>query len=157
MVSAYARCGQAREAIAIATEQAAAARKRFSADSAQLSTELRMLGRALMDGKLYVAAEPILRESLAIAETQLPDTWDTHGLRSQLGETMVGQNRFAEAEPLVVQGYLGQKKLVAKMPREARGYLITAGERIVDLYEAWGKPDEATKWRMEVEEIRARP
>ena len=156
MVAAYARSGKVKEATAIATEYTAVARKLFSDDRPKLAFELARVGEGLMDGRAHVAAEPILRESLAIAEKQFPEDWVAHGVRSQLGEVLARQNSYAEAEPLLVQGYLGQKKLLAKNP-QSRGYVITAAERIVGLYDAWGKPDEAAKWRKELENIKQKP
>jgi hypothetical protein len=33
--------------------------------------------------------------------------------------------------------------------------LTEAAQRLVRLYEAWGKPDEATRWRKEVNAVKA--
>jgi hypothetical protein len=55
-----------------------------------------------------------------------------------------------------VQGYQGLKeKEKAKGTRHyfrsPRQHLTEALERLVQLYAAWGKPDEAAKWRQELE------
>jgi hypothetical protein len=49
-----------------------------------------------------------------------------------------------------VQGYERMKKRAAKIPIEGKPRLAEALERLVRLYDAWGKPDQATRWRREL-------
>jgi hypothetical protein len=75
---------------------------------------------------------------------------------SALGACLLGQQKYAEAEPLLLRGYRGLRQHEQRIPaafRQAR--LTEAAERLVQLYEAWGKPDETTKWRKELEAIKA--
>ncbi len=60
---------------------------------------------------------------------------------------LLGQKKYAEAEPLLVQGYEGMKAREAKIPPQSKKRLTEAAERIVQLYDAWGKPDQAAEWR----------
>ena len=62
---------------------------------------------------------------------------------------LLGQKRYAEAEPLLVAGYEGMGRQLPKIPPRFRGRLPEAADRLVDLYAAWGKPDEAARWRAE--------
>jgi hypothetical protein len=39
------------------------------------------------------------------------------------------------------------KRHAAKIPAPRKHYLTEAGERVVRLYDDWGKPKEAAKWR----------
>jgi eukaryotic-like serine/threonine-protein kinase len=55
--------------------------------------------------------------------------------------------KFAEAEPLIVAGYERIKAREAKIPVPDKPNLAEAAARVVRLYEAWGKPAEATKWK----------
>jgi tetratricopeptide (TPR) repeat protein len=147
LLIAYARTGKATKATVLALEQAEAARKEFSADRSKLAAALASAGRWLVEAKSYAAAEPLLRESLSLGEAQVPVSWTTHHARSLLGHALLRQQKYADAEPHLVQGYLGMKVRVAEIPAEERGYLRTARERVFELYTAWGKPDEAAKWR----------
>ena len=58
-----------------------------------------------------------------------------------------GQEKYAEAEPLLLSGYEGMKARESRIPASKKVRLTEAGERIVRLYEAWGKPEEAETWR----------
>jgi hypothetical protein len=71
-------------------------------------------------------------------------TFDT---RSQLGGSLLGQGEFAQAEPLIVSGYEGLKARAGKIPATGRPRLAEAAERVVRLYEAWGKPEQAAAWK----------
>jgi hypothetical protein len=50
-----------------------------------------------------------LRACLAIREKKLPDDWRRFNAQSLLGGSLLGQQKYAEAEPLLVQGYEGMK------------------------------------------------
>jgi non-specific serine/threonine protein kinase/serine/threonine-protein kinase len=58
--------------------------------------------------------------------------------------------KFTAAEWLLVSGYNEMKKRTAIIPL-AIARLSEALQRILQLYEAWGKPDEAAKWRRELD------
>jgi hypothetical protein len=78
------------------------------------------------------------------------DNWYRFRSESLLGESLLGQNdpkKFDEAERLLIEGYEGMRRYEAKIPAPRKRYLAEAGERVLRLYEDWGKPDEAAKWR----------
>jgi eukaryotic-like serine/threonine-protein kinase len=87
--------------------------------------------------------------------TPLPDAWMTFNLQSQLGGALLGQKKYVDAEPLLLAGYEGMKKQAAKIPPPGKVRLTEAVERLVQLYEATGKKDEAAKWRKELEASKA--
>ena len=95
------------------------------------------------------AAEPLLRECLAIREKAQPDDWTTFNTRSMLGSALCGQKKYAEAEPLLFKGYEGMKQREEKIPKEAKVRLVETVDRLIELYAATNKPDEAAKWRAE--------
>ena len=80
-----------------------------------------------------------------------PDDWRTFNTHSLLGGSLLGQTKYAEAEPLLLSGYEGMKTREASIPPKDKVRLSQAAERVVKLYEAWGKPDRAAKWRKELE------
>jgi hypothetical protein len=92
-------------------------------------------------------AEPLLGECLAIRDKAMRDDWPRFNTMSQLGGALLGQAKYAEAEPLVVQGYEGLKVRAAKIPAVGKPRLREAAERVIRLYEAWGKPDKAAEWK----------
>ena len=92
-------------------------------------------------------AELKLRECLTIRQKIQPDDWTTFDTESILGEALLDQKKFADAEPLLLSGYEGMKQREDTIPSQDKPHLTQALERLVRLYEAWGKPDKAAKWR----------
>jgi hypothetical protein len=67
-----------------------------------------------------------------------------------LGEVMLGQKRYAEAEPLIVAGYEGMKARESEIPPPSRPLLPEAAARVIRFYEAWGKPEQAAEWKIKL-------
>jgi serine/threonine protein kinase/tetratricopeptide (TPR) repeat protein len=136
-------------------ELLAVQRKQLPADALRLASALGLYGRALLKSGRAADAEPILRECLAIREKKQPDAWATFNTRSLLGGSLLGQKKYAEAEPLLRAGYEGLKERETKIPRRGRFRLSEALQRLVQLCDATGKKDEAARWRKKLEERKA--
>ena len=64
-----------------------------------------------------------------------------------LGGSLLGQKKYALAEPLLISGYEGLKAREATIAAAGKPRLPEAGQRLVKLYDAWGKPEKAAEWR----------
>jgi tetratricopeptide (TPR) repeat protein len=165
----------------------AAVKEKAGPNSAAYALELSGLGANLFQQKRYADAEPILRESLTLLENQPPEaretfpspsvtgtparprdpdawerTWETFHTQSLLGAALLGQQKYSEAEPLLVQGYQGMKKAYEDLGPHSQGFSnrqprIETLESLVQLFEATNQPDEAAKWRKELEKMIAQP
>jgi serine/threonine-protein kinase len=92
-------------------------------------------------------AEPIAREALAIFRNALPSGHTYIGeAESVLGGCLTLSERYGEAEPLLLGSYPVLKAKTGERSPETR----KARERIVRLYEAWGRPGEAARYRAEM-------
>jgi eukaryotic-like serine/threonine-protein kinase len=96
--------------------------------------------------KKFAEAEPLIRESLAAREKSSPDSWERFNEQVLLGASLAGQGRYAEAEPLLVEGYGGLMARESSIPKVSRFYLEAAGPWIVRFYQDWGKPEKAVEW-----------
>jgi hypothetical protein len=104
----------------------------------------------------WEAAEPPLRECIAIQELVEADSWGTFATRSALGGVLAQQREFAEAEPLLVQGYEGMKQREDQIPADQKLQLIEALDRLTRFYAAMENPVEAANWQQELEATRQR-
>jgi tetratricopeptide (TPR) repeat protein len=123
------------------------------ADSAAYAGELAALGSNLLLQHKWTEAETVLRAGLAIREKKEPGAWTTFEARSLLGGALLGQKKYAAAEPLLLAGYEGLKKRQAKIPPRARFLLVHSLARLVQLYDALEKKDESAKWRKELQSL----
>ena len=69
---------------------------------------------------------------------------------SQLGAALAAQKIYAEAEPLLVEGYEGMVLHKSEIPAHRKKDLTAAASRIVPFYEAWGKSEKAASWRQKL-------
>ena len=67
-----------------------------------------------------------------------------------LGGALLGQQKYEEAEPLLLKGYQGMSERETSMPAPALFRLTEALERLVRLYQATNKKDEAAEWQAEL-------
>jgi serine/threonine protein kinase len=151
----YGRAGRHEKVEPLLRELAAIARQVAGADSPTYAGHLAPLGLNLLVQRKHAEAETALRECLAIRQKKLPEHWVTFNTQSLLGAALLGQKKYAEAEPLLVQGYQGMKQRQARIPKEAQLRLSEALERLVQLYDAWGKKDEAANWRKQLEAVKS--
>jgi eukaryotic-like serine/threonine-protein kinase len=115
---------------------------------------MKSLGMAYIRLGQSARAEPLLRECLAIGEQNEPDGAKTSDTKSMLGAALLGQKKYAEAEPLLLAGYQGMKQNEATIPTPYKIRLIEALERLVQLYEATGNQDKANEWQTKLAEAR---
>jgi tetratricopeptide (TPR) repeat protein len=125
-----------------------AQRKAGPGGELQLAETLSLLGEARLRQEKYAEAELPLHECLAVFERRqagLSPVFQTQGL---LGWALLGQKQFAAAERTLLQSYEGLVRREAVRSNAARTrFLKETVERIVQLYEVWGKSEESTEWR----------
>jgi hypothetical protein len=125
------------------------ARQTLPEDSPQLAEKLVSFGFSLLEMKGYTEAEPLLRECLAIREKTQPDAWNTFNVHSLLGGALLGQQKYADAEPLLLKGYEGMKAREKTISARGNTRLPEALDRLIELYTETSQPDEVTKWQAE--------
>jgi tetratricopeptide (TPR) repeat protein len=125
----------------------AVVKQQAGTNSPAYADQLAALGRNLLRQEKWADAETTLRECLAIREKTQPDDWTTFNTMSLLGGALLGQKKYGDAEPLLVKGFEGMKQRAGKIPPQSRSRLTEGIDRLIALYEAQGKPNEAAKWR----------
>jgi eukaryotic-like serine/threonine-protein kinase len=95
----------------------------------------------------FVESERFAREALEFFSKEQSDDWSRFRAEIVLGASLAGEKKYAEAEPLLIEGYQG---MVARKERIAVPdwyHLDRAREWIVQLYQAWGNPEKAAEWK----------
>jgi serine/threonine protein kinase/tetratricopeptide (TPR) repeat protein len=123
---------------------------------AGLGAALARLGRTLVAAGRPAEAEVPLREALAVQTQAEPELWTTFNTQSLLGGALLGQKKYADAEPLLLQGYEGMKQREAMIPVNSKVRRTEALERLVQLYDATGRPDQAAAYRHQLEDAKKR-
>ncbi len=147
LATVYRNAGRITEAIPLLEEARRGRRAKLGPDHPDTLMSMNNLAGAYLVAGEPGRAEPLLREALALREKATPDDWLTSWTRSLLGDSLLGQEKHAEAEPLLLAGYDGLKAREASIPAPQKKRLAEAGDRIVRLYTAWGREDKAAEWR----------
>jgi len=125
----------AREAIASYQKQA---NPRF------IPGALAALGESLVGRRQFVEAETTLQQARDVLAKQQPTTkWLPPDVTSLLGAAFAGQQKYTEAEPLLIKGYEGLRDTAGSPPTRLRKSI----ERLIAFYTAAGRATEATPWR----------
>jgi serine/threonine protein kinase/lipopolysaccharide biosynthesis regulator YciM len=154
LARAYQAAGKLDRAEPLFRELLKCRRQKDGPESPAAALALAGLGFNLLKQEKWVAAEAALRDCLAVCISKMPDDALTCQVRSLLGGALLGQKKYAEAEPLLVQGCVGLKKHAAAS-REGRTRLVEALDRLVRLCEATGRKGEAQAWAARLEQAKA--
>ena len=104
---------------------------------------------ALMKEGRFNEAEEVLRGCLSMRRKTLPKGhWLIAEGMSRLGGALAGEGEFVLAEPLLLDAYTALKG----NRQVSMDYIHHAIQRIIRLYESWGKPDKASAWRQRLGE-----
>ena len=134
--------------------------KRLGDEHADVANSRANLGTLLRDKGDWDEAESLLRQAVEGFKNALgADHWKTANARSHLGECLTKMKRYADAEQELLQAHPILNTDAAVGPHHRRTRL--AVERLVLLYEAWGKPDKAAEYGAmlaePVEDLAGRP
>jgi serine/threonine protein kinase/tetratricopeptide (TPR) repeat protein len=119
----------------------------------EMALLLGLMALNLLLQERYDDAEPFAREAVAMnrtAHNQFP-YWV-----SVLGAVLLGQKKYAEAEPILLKGYEGAKKQ-AEVHLVMKKRTAEVGGWIVRLYEATDQPEKARAWREKLKPRESRP
>jgi tetratricopeptide (TPR) repeat protein len=130
-------------------------RKRVqSPEHVDLAAALAELGGIELKEKRYAEAERPLREALEILQLHLPNDWHRFDTESMLGASLLGQKKFADAEPLLLSSYAELRARESTIPTHSKSHITEALQRIIELYVAQARDDKAAEWRKQLESIR---
>jgi serine/threonine protein kinase len=105
------------------------------------------LAAARADGGKYAAAEATYREALSIQRKMFADTdYQIATTKGLLGAALTGARRYAEAESLLLSAY----SVIAERFGDPHPRTQAMLKRIVNLYAAWGKPQEADRFKSRI-------
>jgi serine/threonine protein kinase len=150
LAMAYEQAHRFADAVPLRQETLKRRRDKLGSDDPGTLESMNSLARVYLDVK-PTEAEPLLRQSLETHDKKMPDDWSTFETRSLLGASLMSQKKYAEAEPLLIQGYEGLTARAANIPAKSQKCVTEALGRVVQLYDDWGKKDQAQQWRKKLQ------
>jgi non-specific serine/threonine protein kinase/serine/threonine-protein kinase len=105
------------------------------------------LALALLSQGKFSQAETLAREVVETDRKTRPDDWQRFRAETLLGASLAGQKKYAEAEPLLLEGYQRMAARKERIEVPEWYHMDRAREWIAKLYQAWGKPEKAAEWK----------
>jgi hypothetical protein len=105
------------------------------------------LALAYQSQRKFAESEALAREALELERKKQPEDWQRFRAESLLGASLAGEKKYAEGEPLLLEGYQGMLARKDRISVPDHYHIDLAHKWLVDLYEAWGKPEKAAEWR----------
>ncbi len=102
---------------------------------------------ALVSEGKFAQSELVAREYLAIDKQAYPDHWQRFRAASLLGASLAGEKKYAEAGPLLLEGFNGMQARKERIPAPYRYNLDFARQWLVQLNIDRGKPEQAAEWK----------
>jgi serine/threonine protein kinase len=152
LLTAYLQAGKRADANALAQKLLQASGDNFPSGSLRHFAAVADAGWSFLEWKFFTDAEPVLRDALAHGERHFADLWRTEHVKLLLGVALLGQQKFADAQPLLIAGYEALREREAQIPRDVSIPLTQAVQWVVEIYEAAAQPDKAAEWRTRLTE-----
>jgi serine/threonine protein kinase len=128
-------------------------RERTGVDSDDVGSELVGLGVNLIQQMKFAEAEIILSEALSIRKKISPTEWTTSYVESLLGESLLRQDKPAEAEPLLISGAEGLYASRDMLPQAFLPRLQNAVQLALSVSQLLGRDQQISLWKERVELI----
>ncbi len=144
--------GRYDEAEAVLRQSLKLKRETLSGDHPWVGFTLSALGKLLYLAGRYEQAEAMLRETLAVYARTMDDQHPrVVEAKVNLGNTLAACGDYATAEPFLRAGYDGLRERA--IPGDERRIEVLT--KLVELYEALGRPGDAKAYRAELEDLSA--
>jgi eukaryotic-like serine/threonine-protein kinase len=153
LVQAYIAAGQLDNARNLVKELLDQARTRLPNGSLALAGELAGCGEGFLRLGDWAEAEQLLRESKKFSEAKQHDDWKYFYFTSMLGETLLAQSKFDEAQPLLLNGYKGLVERISTLLPVRQLNVKKCFERVIQLYKAADRHEEAAEWQRKLDTV----
>jgi tetratricopeptide (TPR) repeat protein len=138
--------GQLAQAETLYVQILAGRRRALGADDPDTLDAMADLALTWQEQGKFDSSVALAREAAAGDSRRRPESWQRYRAASLLGRSLLGQKKYAAAEPLLLDGARGMEARKEQIAVPDRYHLERAREWLVRLYQAWGKPAQAAKW-----------
>jgi tetratricopeptide (TPR) repeat protein len=152
----YRRQGNYDQAQTLLAEALQARRRVFGAHHPDTTEDLSRLAFVHLQQHQYAQVESELQDLVPTGESPT-NTWFRFYGESVLGAALSAQKKYAEAERSLIDGHRGMSEWAATIPQDSKAALDRAVDWIVQLYQAWGKPERVAEWSARREQAAKTP
>jgi non-specific serine/threonine protein kinase/serine/threonine-protein kinase len=151
----YVNEGRNAEAEPLATKALEIRQRVLGAEHPDTARSINNLGLLNLNLGRHEQAESLLRTASNAYEKAMPNGWERYNCQSMLGASIAGQKRYQDAEPLMVAAYEALIQRKSSIPLANVPVIDQAGQRVIQLYRDWGKPEKSAEWTRRIERSKA--
>lgn len=155
LIGMYLQSGNNREAESLIRQWDEILAANPSANPVELAYAKNCLAESLLGQGKLAEAEPKSREAIDALTRLVPASIELCRAQSVLGAICCKQDRYSEAEPLLLNAYAELSKNFPSAKPHLRWYAPRACERLMDFYASQEKPNEVEKWKSELARVTA--
>jgi eukaryotic-like serine/threonine-protein kinase len=145
LAASYRRRGKYAEAERLLLQVVDARQRKLGKANPDTVAAIADLGSLYVIEGRYGEAGQLLQGAVQNFEKAPGDDWNRDRVRSALGASLAGQRQYAEAEPLLVNGYQKMLERRTSIPN-GKPQLEQAGAWILRLYRDSAQPDKVKEW-----------
>ena len=146
----YAQAGEHEKAKQLAEVLFDELQQQAAGDEFKLATMLSSLGSRFLKLQAFAEAELSLRRSLEAIEASRPDSANAYYVKLLLGESLLGQKEFGEAEPYLKSAESGLRRAMEKNPDTFPVSLLDrAVAQLSALHTSWEHPSPESQEKKE--------
>jgi non-specific serine/threonine protein kinase/serine/threonine-protein kinase len=105
-----------------------------------------VLGQIQIDARRFAQAERALRNVLTLYDQSGARGWQRTATAVLLGRSLLGQRRYAAAEPMLLEGYRALEAQRDEIPADEQKILAETRADLYRLYQEWGRSAKASEW-----------
>jgi len=143
----YQRRGNYGQAETLAAQVLAGRRRALGSEHHDTLPSAPALALACLSQGKFAKSETLAREAMDANRKLQPDSWQRFRAESLLGASLSGEEKYREAEPLLLEGYGGMRARKDQIEDPDGYHTELAHQWVIQLYQAWGKPEKVAEWR----------
>lgn len=148
LAAAYVKLGQYRQALPLLGQAVELRKATLGPNHADTLTAMSNLASASQRDGARDRALTLFNEVLSLRRSHLPpDHPDTIKSMNNLAVVHMEARDWSSAEPLLIEAHEALARRAAATPDTSSAAMATVRKRLVALYQAWGKPEQANAWR----------
>jgi tetratricopeptide (TPR) repeat protein len=139
----YQMMGRHEQAVPLLLRVIESYEKIYDADNLYIQMAKGNLGNVYNSLERWDEAEKLLVPTVETCKSRYPEHGFTAAALRHYGNTLIGQERFEEAEPILLEAYERMGKAMG--PDHVLTHTVAG--TVARLYELWGRPEQEAEWR----------
>lgn len=143
--------GKFEEAATLLNQAAFVMKIKSGPDSIAFARQIGLYASNFLKEKKWVEAQKAIESVMDRLEKK--DHWSTFHLQSLLGEALLQQKKYSEAESRLITAWEGLSRLETQIPKNQKSKVLDSARRLVLLYHESNNREKEQTWTRKIEDL----